>query len=87
MRRTLDIFIFFYKLLLKVELCVLGTLILLSSITGIFNSLVVVVKDASAQQVQKTFTQCLKCADLAIIQSGGQAQQTPDFRRVNRDPY
>jgi len=61
---------------LKSELCVLGTLILLSSITGIFNNLVVV-KDASAQQVQQAFTQCLKCADLAIIQSGGQAQQTP----------
>ena len=61
---------------MKAELCVLGTLILLSSITGIFNNLVVV-KDASAQQVQKAFTQCLKCADLAIIQSGGQAQQTP----------
>ncbi len=76
MRRTLDIFIFFYKLLLKAELCVIGTLILLSSITGIFNNFVVV-KDASAQQVQKAFTQCLKCADLAIIQSGGQAQQTP----------
>ena len=76
MRRTLDIFIFFYKLLLKTELCVIGTLILLSSITGIFNN-IVVVKDASAQQVQQAFTQCLKCADLAIIQSGGQAQQTP----------
>jgi hypothetical protein len=76
LRRTLDIFIFFYKLLLKTELCVIGTLILLSSITGIFNNLVVV-KDASAQQVQQAFTQCLKCADLAIIQSGGQAQQTP----------
>ena len=59
---------------MKAELCILGTLILLSSITGIFNNLVVV-KDASAQQVQKAFTQCLKCADLAIIQSGGQAQQ------------
>ena len=76
MRRTLDIFIFFYKLLLKSELCIIGTLLLLSSITGIFNNLVVV-KDASAQQVQQAFTQCLKCADLAIIQSGGQAQQTP----------
>ena len=61
---------------MKAELCIIGTLILLSSITGIFNNLVVV-KDASAQQVQKAFTQCLKCADLAIIQSGGQAQQTP----------
>ena len=76
MRRTLDIFIFFYKLLLKAELCVLGTLLLLFSITSIFNN-PVVVKDASAQQVQKETTQCLKCADLAIIQSGGQAQQTP----------
>jgi hypothetical protein len=76
LRRTLDIFIFFYKLILKTELCVIGTLILLSSITGIFNNLVVV-KDASAQQVQQAFTQCLKCGDLAIIQSGGQAQQTP----------
>ena len=59
---------------LKAELCVLGTLFLLFSLTSIFNNLVVV-KDASAQQVQKAFTQCLKCADLAIIQSGGQAQQ------------
>jgi hypothetical protein len=76
LRRTLDIFIFFYKLLLKAELCVIGTLLLLFSITSIFNNSVVV-KDASAQQVQQVTTQCLKCADLAIIQSGGQAQQTP----------
>ena len=74
MRRTLDIFIFFYKLLLKAELCVLGILLLLFSITSIFNN-PVVVKDVSAQQVQKVTTQCLKCADLAIIQAGGQSQQ------------
>ena len=61
---------------MKAELCVLGTLLLLFSITSIFNN-PVVVEDASAQQVQKVTTQCLKCADLAIIQSGGQAQQTP----------
>jgi hypothetical protein len=76
LRRTLDIFIFFYKLSLKVLSCILGALILLPSITIIFNTLVVV-EDASAQQVQQETTQCLKCADLAIIQSGGQAQQTP----------
>jgi len=62
---------------LKAELCFIGTLLLLSLITGIFNNPVVIVEDASAQQVQKIVTQCLKCADLAIIQSGGQAQQTP----------
>ena len=60
---------------MKAILCVLGALILLSSITSIFNNPVVVIEDASAQQVQKETTQCLKCADLAIIQSGGQAQQ------------
>ena len=59
---------------MKAELCVLGILLLLFSITSIFNN-PVVVKDVSAQQVQKVTTQCLKCADLAIIQSGGQSQQ------------
>ena len=61
---------------MKVTLGVIGALLLLSSITITVNYLVVV-EDASAQQVQKETTQCLKCADLAIIQSGGQAQQTP----------
>ena len=37
---------------MKVTLCVPGTLILLSSITSIFNNLVIV-EDASAQQFQK----------------------------------
>ncbi len=37
---------------MKVTLCVLGALILLSSITSIFNNLVIV-EDASAQQLQK----------------------------------
>jgi hypothetical protein len=76
LRRTVDIFIFFYRVLLKTEFYILGILLGVSSITGIFNNpFVVVVDDASAQEIQKVVAHCLKCGDLAIIQAGGQSQQ------------
>src|SRR5918994_743782 len=82
--RTLDIYIFFYKLLLKVTLCVLSALILLSPITSIFNNLVVV--DVSAQQFQQQ-GQLTSLQDTSIATTVQAEPEIPSLNILLENPH
>jgi hypothetical protein len=82
--RTLDIYIFFYKLSLKVTLCVLSALILLSSITSIVNNLVVV--DVSAQQFQQQ-GQLTSLQDTSIASTVEAEPEIPSLNILLENPH